>query len=80
MTRMELLLDISATASILYKFGFDELVDNQRAFVRVLNQLGFRTISDKKITLMNYRMMIKRLNKYDRNRVVDVLEMDIVHI
>ncbi|URC15257.1 anti-sigma factor [Paraglaciecola Antarctic GD virus 1] len=80
MSRIELMLDIAATASILYKMGFDELVDNQSDFIRILNELGFTTTSGRSLNKMNYRMMISRLTITDRNRVVDALDMDIIHI
>jgi hypothetical protein len=74
------MLDIAATASILYKFGFDELVDEQTTFINVLNELGFTTTSGKPLNKMNYRMMLKRLTIADRNMVVNVLEMETIEI
>lgn len=79
-SRSETILDIVSVASILYKFGFDELVDNQTTFINVLNQLGFTTTSGKVLTKMNYRMMVARLDDSDRENVANLLEMDIIHI
>ena len=48
-----ILADIIATASILIKFGHDDILENQRTFVAFLNELGFKTVEGRPITLTN---------------------------
>lgn len=69
--KLELVKDIVATASILSKFGFDNITSNQSLFVEVLNELGFRTLNGNLFTKMNYRMLFSRLNPQERKAVTD---------
>lgn len=57
----ELALDIAAYASLLVKMGFCECVTNQKLFVEMCNEAGFRTITGKEFSQMSFRKMFARL-------------------
>ena len=56
----ELIGDLIAFRSILYKFGFDEQADNEKLFVEMANELGFRAANGTELSYMGYRQMMKR--------------------
>ncbi len=60
-TSSELALDIAAYASLLVKLGYDDCVTNQKLFVEMCNEAGFRTTTGKEFTQMSFRQMFARL-------------------
>ncbi|CAL9992254.1 anti-sigma factor [Vibrio phage K567] len=57
----ELALDIAAYASLLVKMGYCECVENQKLFVEMCNEAGFRTVTGKEFSQMSFRQMFARL-------------------
>lgn len=71
-TTTELALDIAAYASLLVKMGFDECVTNQKLFVEMCNESGFRTLTGKEFTQMSFRQMFTRLQPHAKKQVREV--------
>ncbi len=65
----ELAQDIAAFASILVKMGHCDCVENQKLFVEMCNEAGFRTITGKEFTQMSFRQMFGRLPKHIKEEV-----------
>ncbi|AAQ64365.1 anti-sigma70 protein [Vibrio phage KVP40] len=65
----ELALDIAAYASLLVKMGYDECVTNQKLFVEMCNEAGFRTTTGKEFTQMSFRQMFARLPQGTKREV-----------
>lgn len=55
---IELALDLAAFGNIVAKVGFEDCLTNQRLFVEMCNEAGFRTISGKPLTQMNFRRIM----------------------
>jgi hypothetical protein len=68
--KLEVVLDICATASILIKFGSCHILENQSLFIAFLNESGFRTVSGKEFTKMSFRQMFDRLTYKERLFVI----------
>lgn len=68
--KLELILDICATASILIKFGSCHILENQCLFIAFLNESGFRTVSGKEFNKMNFRQMFDRLTPKERTMII----------
>ena len=69
----EIALDIMAFAQICIRLGFEESVENQRVFVGMINEIGFRTPRGDEFTYMGYRKMMERLPKEIRDRGIEEL-------
>lgn len=67
--KLELALDIVAVVSILIRTGREDITEDKRLFTQFLNELGFRTLSGKEFTLMNYTMFMKRLPPWIRKEI-----------
>ncbi|ADQ53169.1 AsiA anti-sigma70 protein [Aeromonas phage 65] len=81
--KIEVLKDIVATASILIKFGRDDILDTQRGFIDFLSTAGFTTPSGKPLTIQNFRVMVKSLKpsqikeifeEFDAGRIYDMID------
>lgn len=72
MNKTELALDIAAFASILAKTGFEEILLNQKLFVEVCNEAGFRTVRGKQFTQMSFRQMMDRLPRQTKYKIKDL--------
>ncbi|MGL6228694.1 MAG: hypothetical protein ACRC3J_05740 [Culicoidibacterales bacterium] len=58
---LELFKDIIATASVLIKFEMDgEILSTQSNFIAFLNEAGYRTVTGRLFTKMNFRKMIEK--------------------
>ena len=57
----ELALDLASFASALMKLGFDDIVTNQKLFVEVCNESGFRTVTGLEFSQMSFRQVFGRL-------------------
>ncbi|MGL4523814.1 MAG: hypothetical protein ACRCWQ_14800 [Bacilli bacterium] len=68
--KLELAKDIIAFASILSKFGGDNILENQTLLVEALNVAGFRTQTGKEFTKMSFRNMFERLSASDRRELM----------
>lgn len=76
---VELIGDLIAFRSILYKLGFDEQADNEKLFVEMANEVGFRAPNGAELTYMGYRQMFKRADeKTLRDIIADVTSDKIV--
>lgn len=69
--KLELAKDIAAFASILIKFGHDKCLENQTAFIEVLNEAGFTTVTGKEFTKMGFRKMFERLTPEEKMEVIE---------
>ena len=69
-TRLELVKDIVAFASILIKMECDDILANQSLFREVLNEAGFRTTTGKEFSKMSFRNLFSRLSNRERAEVV----------
>lgn len=70
--KTELCKDIVATASLIIKLGVDgEIFDTQVNFYEFLNEAGFRTVSGKEFTKMNFRNMWARLRPEEMKEILD---------
>ncbi|ASU00240.1 anti-sigma70 protein [Aeromonas phage AS-yj] len=69
-TKVELMKDIVATASILAKYGCDDILDTQSGFVDFLNELGFTTVRGKPLTIFNFRVMVSSLTPYQKKEII----------
>jgi hypothetical protein len=67
----EIALDIIAFGSICIKCGFDEALMNQRLFVEMVNEAGFRTSRGEEFTYMGFRQMMARLDPVLKKKVVE---------
>ncbi|QAY01357.1 anti-sigma70 protein [Aeromonas phage ZPAH1] len=63
-TKVEILKDIVATASILVKYDCEDILDTQTGFIDFLNELGFTTIRGKPLTQHNFKIMLKSMTDY----------------
>ncbi|ADI96486.1 AsiA anti-sigma 70 protein [Acinetobacter phage Ac42] len=72
-----ILADIIATASILIKFGHDDILENQRTFVAFLNELGFKTVEGRPITLTNLFNMTQDITTREKDKLIE--EFNIGH-
>ena len=54
------LAEIIAVASILIKFGFDDILENHNLFIAYLNELEI-TIQGKKVTSANLYMLTQEI-------------------
>lgn len=70
----ELALDIAAYASLLVKMGHCDCVTNQKLFVEMCNEAGFRTITGKEFSQMSFRKMFFRLPKRIKDEVRKIFE------
>jgi hypothetical protein len=68
----ELALDLAAYASLLVKMGYDECVTNQKLFVEMCNETGFRTTTGKEFTQMSFRQMFSRLAENKKQEVREI--------
>tara|TARA_R110000851_G_scaffold72413_18_gene160488 strand:- start:1862 stop:2104 length:243 start_codon:yes stop_codon:yes gene_type:complete len=80
MTKIEVITEISIIAIILYKMGFDCIVEDQSLFVSFLDELGIKTPYGKNINLMNYRLMISRLSNNDKSDIYELLDLDMLYV
>lgn len=62
MKTAELCKDIFAFAVLLTRFGYEDSVKNQRLFIEMLNEAGFRTVTGVKFTQQSMYSMIKHLH------------------
>lgn len=67
----ELALDIAAFANILAKTGFEDALSNQKLFVEMCNEAGFRTVKGLEFTQMSYRQMMARLPQNIKHQIRD---------
>jgi hypothetical protein len=72
----ELIFDILAFRSILFKMQFDECAENESLFVQMLNEAGYRTVTGKEFSLMGYRKMMERADNTKLRIMVDKLMHD----
>lgn len=72
----ELIADLIAFRSILYKLGFDESADEEKIFVEMANEAGFRTTTGAPLTYMGYRQMFKRADQDEIREVVKSVSRD----
>ena len=74
---LELVKDIIATVSVLIKFEMDgEILDSQSMFIEFLNEAGYRTVSGKLFTKMNFRKMFERLSKTELDEAMTEFTAD----
>jgi hypothetical protein len=66
----EIAADVMTFANICLRLGFDESVNNQKVFVEMINEAGFRTVSGKKFTYMSYRQMMNRLDDDFKRKII----------
>lgn len=69
--KLELAKDIVAYASLLMKFGGDDIIANQTLFIESLNIAGFKTSTGKEFTKMGFRKMFERLTPEERSEVIE---------
>ncbi|ALY07209.1 anti-sigma factor A [Vibrio phage vB_VmeM-32] len=75
-TKIDLIMDMIAALSILIKFDMaDEILENQHNVVAFLDELGFKTLSGQKLTVMNFRYIISSLRPNDKNKVINEFKM-----
>lgn len=66
----ETLCEIVAVASILIKFGFDNILENKNLFVIFLNELGI-TYNGRKITIKNMFEMTQEITTKQREKIIE---------
>ena len=76
----ELALAIAAFGSILIKFGFEDILENQTLFMEVCNQAGFRTITGKEFNKMSFRQMFARLGSETIEKIRNEADMGYVRV
>lgn len=59
----EIIKEIIVFRQILYKMGCDDEANNEKVFVDVLNDFGFRSSYNKPLTYMGYRQMMERADQ-----------------
>ena len=59
----EIIKEIIVFRQILFKMGCDEAAENEKVFVEVLNDYGFRSSYGKELTYMGYRQMMERADQ-----------------
>lgn len=67
----EIACDIIAFASVCIKCGFEDSIMNQRLFVEMVNEAGFRTARGEEFTYMGFRQMMARLDPAVKKKVVE---------
>ncbi|UYD57571.1 10 kDa anti-sigma factor [Aeromonas phage B614] len=68
----ETIKDIIATASLLIKFGREDILNKQETFVAFLNELGFRSPTGEEFTRAGFRQMMKRLPLEQRDELLEM--------
>lgn len=59
----ELIKEIIVFRQVMFKMGCDEAAENEKVFVHVLNDFGFRNSYGKELTYMGYRQMMERADQ-----------------
>ncbi|AAQ81544.1 asiA [Aeromonas phage 31] len=72
MNYSENIKDIIATASLLIKFGCEDILNKQETFVSFLNELGFRSPTGEEFTRAGFRQMMKRLPIEQREELIEM--------
>lgn len=73
--KLELAKDIVAYASVLIKFGGDNVVHNQSLFIESLNLVGFQTISGKEFTKMGFRKFFERMTMEEKLEIIEEFKL-----
>lgn len=73
--KVELAKDIVAYASLLMKFGGDDLIANQSLFIESLNIVGFRTQTGKEFTKMGFRKMFERMTLEEKTEIIQEFKL-----
>lgn len=68
----ETIKEIISIASVLIKFGCEDILNNQELFVSFLNELGLKSPSGEEFTRAGFRQMMKRLPTDQREELVEM--------
>ena len=68
----EKIKEIISIASVLIKFGCEDILNNQELFVSFLNELGLKSPSGEEFTRAGFRQMMKRLPADQREELVEM--------
>ena len=68
------LAEIIAVASILIKFGFDDILENPNLFIAYLNELEI-TIQGKKVTSANLYMLTQEITTSQKKQLIEEFNM-----
>ena len=80
MNKIDVVAEIAVIANLLYRMGFDNVVEQQALFVSFLGELGIETPQGKPINLMNYRSIVGRLTPADKLTIYKLLDLDILYV
>lgn len=74
--KVEYVLDIVATISILIKFEMDQdVLATQTKLIAFLSEVGFKSMSGQELTVMNFRTTVERLRPHEKRYVVNEFKM-----
>lgn len=65
--------DIMAFALICVRMGFEDSLNNQKLFVEMCNEAGFRTVTGKEFSQMSYRHLFGRLPMRAKQEIKDMM-------
>lgn len=67
----EVLAEVIAVASILIKFGFDEILENKAHFIAFLNELNIKTEKGAAITAHTLFTMTQEITVQQRKQLIE---------
>lgn len=70
----ENLAEIMAVVSLLIKFGFDDIIEDQKLFIAFLNEIGI-TINGKKVTQGNLYNLTQDITTSEKKRLIEEFNM-----
>ncbi|ADJ19565.1 anti-sigma factor [Acinetobacter phage 133] len=73
----EVLAEVIAVASILIKFGYDEILENKVLFVAFLNELKIKSHTGAPITVHTLTTMSENITTREQRQLID--EFNIGH-